>query len=206
MAMPATPSVIPKIANYAEAQAIDATNDFTVRWNAFSPQGPGAFIRLIISDELGNLVFLAPNPCVPRDLDPTATSIVIPANYFHPELNYTGQLQFGFNFYVSTNDVPQMVGYGAVLRNTSFALKAASAGGTVAPANFTGYRILPNGHPELNLFGSAGKIYNIHRTGSLASPTWSILSPVTMNASGTAVFEDTNTALTFPAFYRAVGN
>ena len=68
--MPATPTVIPKIANYAEAQAIDAIHDFTLHWNAFSPQGPGAFVWLIISDELGNLIFLAPNPCVPRALDP----------------------------------------------------------------------------------------------------------------------------------------
>jgi len=206
MALPATPAVIPKIANYAEAQAIDATNAFTLRWNAFSPQGPGAFIRLIISDELGNLVFLAPNPCVPRDLDPTATSIVIPANYFRPEVNYTGQLQFGLNFYVSTTDVPQMVGYGAVQQDTSFDLKAASAGGTAVPANFTSYRILSNGHPEFNLSASAGKIYSIQRAGTLTSPTWSILSPVTINASGTAVFEDTDPALTLPAFYRAVGN
>ncbi len=204
--MPATPAVIPKIANYAEAQAIDATQDFTLRWNTFSPQGPGAFITLIITDELGNLIFLAPNPCVPRTLDPTATSIVIPANYFQPELNYFGHLQFGLDFYSSTTDVPQMVGYGAVQRDTSFALKTGSASGTAVPANFTSYRVLPNGHPEFNLSGTAGKIYMIQRTGSLTSPSWSMLSPVTMNASGAAVFEDTNAALTFPAFYRAVGN
>jgi len=206
MTMPATPAAVPKILNYAEAQAIDATHDFTLQWNAFSPQGPGAFIRLIITDELGNLTFLAPNPCVPRALDPTATSIVIPANYFRPEVNYIGQLQFGLIFYNSITDVPQMAGYGAVQQNTSFALKAAGAGGPVVRANFTSYRVLPNGHPEFNFSGTAGKIYTIHRAGSLTNPTWSILSPVTMNASGTAVFEDTDAALSFPAFYRAVGN
>jgi len=206
MTMPATPSAVPKIVNYADAQAIDASHDFTLQWNAFSPQGPGAFIRLIITDELGNLTFLAPNPCVPRTLDPAATSIVIPANYFRPEVNYNGQLQFGLNFYNSITDVPQMAGYGAVQRNTSFALKAAGAGGPVARANFTSYRVLPNGHPEFNFSGTAGKIYTIHRTASLTSPSWSVLSPVTMSASGTAVFEDTDAALSFPAFYRAVGN
>jgi len=208
MALPATPATIPKIANYAEAQAIDATNDFTLQWNAFTPQGPGAFITLIITDELGTLIFLAPNPCVPRALDPTATSIVIPANYFRPELNYLGQLVFGLNFYSSTTDVPQMAGYGVVQRNTSFALKAASTGGagTAVPARFASYRVLPNGHPEFNLSGTAGKIYAIHRAGSLTNPTWSVLSPVTMNASGAAVFEDADAALKFPAFYRAVSN
>jgi hypothetical protein len=65
MTLPAAPASVPKIANYAEAQALDATHDFTLQWNSFSPQGPGAFIRLIITDELGKLIFLAPNPCVP---------------------------------------------------------------------------------------------------------------------------------------------
>jgi hypothetical protein len=206
MALPATPTIIPKIADYAEAQAIDATNDFTLQWNSFSPQGPGVFVRLIITDELGNLIFLAPNPCVPRALDPTATSIVIPANYFRPELNYLGQLQFGLNFYSSTTDVPQMVGYGAVQRDTSFALKASSACGTAVPAKITSHRVLPNCHPEFSFSGTAGKIYTIHRTGSLTSPTWSILNSVTMSASGTAVFKDIDATVKFPAFYRAVGN
>ena len=208
MAMPATPAVIPKIANYAEAQTIDAAKDFTLQWNSFSPQGPGAFIRLIITDERGNLVFMAPNPCLPRTLDPTATSIVIPVKYFSPAVNYQGQLQFGLNFYSSTIDVPQMVGYGAVQRNTSFTLKAAGADGTVTltPAKFTNYRVLANGHPEFNLSGTAGKIYTIQRAGNLTNPSWSALGPVTINASGTAVFEDTDAALKLPVFYRAFGN
>jgi hypothetical protein len=208
MALPATPAVIPKIANYAEAQAIDATNDFTLQWNSFSTQEPGAFIRLIITDELGNLIFQAPNPCVPRALDAAATSIVIPANYFAPDLNYQGLLQFGLNFYSSTTDVPQMVGYGAVQRNTSFALRTRGTGGsgTAVPARFTGFRVLPNGHPEFNLSGSAGKIYTIQRAGSLTNPAWSDLNPVTMNAAGAAVFEDADSALKFPVFYRAVSN
>ncbi|MBI2924076.1 MAG: Ig-like domain-containing protein [Verrucomicrobia bacterium] len=208
MAMPATPAVIPKIVNYAEAQTIDATKDFTLQWNSFSPQGPGAFIRLIISDELGNLIFMAPNPCVPRTLDPTATSIVIPANYFIPGVNYRGLIQFGLEFYNSITEVPQMAGYGAVQRSTSFALNTAgtNGGGAVAPARFTGYRVSANTRPEFNLSGTAGKMYTIQRTGSLTSPAWSALAPVTMNASGTAVFEDADATLKFPAFYRAVGN
>jgi hypothetical protein len=206
MVFPATPGIIPKIANYAEAQAINATNDFTLRWNSFSPQGAGAFITLIITDELGNLIFLAPNPCVPRALNPAATSIVIPAGYFHPEGSYLGQLVFGSVFYNSTTDVEQMAGYGAVQRSTSFSLKAAGGTSTAVAAQFTGYRLLPNGHPEFNLSGTAGKSYAIHRAGSLTNPAWSMLTPVTMNVAGTAVFEDTDAALRFPAFYRAVGN
>jgi hypothetical protein len=210
MAMPTTPATIPQITNYDEAQAIDPSGEFSLSWNAFNPQGPGAFIRLIITDELGQLTFMAPNPCVPRTLDPTATSVVVPTNYFRPGGIYLGQLVFGLNFYASTTDVPQMSGYGAVQRATSFPLKArgGSGGGTntIARAVFTSFRILPNGHPELNLAGTAGKNYSIQRAGGIPTSNWSPLGLVTMSASGTGVFEDTDATLSFPVFYRAVGD
>src|SRR5439155_8384073 len=99
MTMPPTPAVIPKIANYAEAQNIDATKDFTLRWNAFSIQAGTAIVRLLIADEFGNWIFLAPNACVPGTLDPAATSIVIRANYLRPGFYYQGFLVFSLNFY-----------------------------------------------------------------------------------------------------------
>lgn len=217
MTMPATPATIPRITTYDAAQEIDPASDFTLQWNPFAPQGPGAFIRLIITDEFGKLIFMAPNPCVPRTLDPAATSIVIPTNHFRAGVNYQGLLVFGFNFYNSTNDVPQMVGYGLVQRSTTFTLKSKGAGSTggnggggntntVAPAMFTSFRVLANGHPQLNLSGSGGKNYMIQRAGSLPASSWNSLGSVTMNASGTGIFEDIDTALKFPAFYRAVEN
>ena len=207
MNVPATPASIPMIANYAEAQAIDAAQNFTLRWNSFTPQGPGAFLNVIISDEFGNLIFQAPNPCVPRTLAPTATSVVIPANYFKPGLSYNGLLSFGVNFYSSTSAVPQMAGYGAVQRTTSFTLMTAGGTGNgTAPATFTSYRVLANGHPQFSLSGTAGKSYTIQRAGTLTNPNWMMAGTVTMNASGNATFEDSTSGLTFPAFYRAVGN
>ena len=205
MTIPETPPSIPQIQNYDEAQAINGTNSFTLTWNSFTPQCPGAFIRLIITDSLGHLVFLAPNPCVPRDLSPMATSIVIPANYFGAGVDYLGSLQFGCNFYNSTSDVPQMAGYGAVQRVTTFSLKAASSGsGTATPARFTHFQLLPNGHPFFQLSGTAGKNYMIQRAGSLRNPVWTPLDSVMMDASGAAAFEDTDAALVFPAFYRVM--
>ncbi len=123
MTLPATPAVIPKIANYAEAQNINATKDFTLRWNPFGTQPTAVVVRLVIIDEFGNRIFMAPNPCVPRTLDPAATSIVIPANYLRPGFNYQGLLVFGLNFYNSTTDVAQMTGFGVIQRTTTFSLK-----------------------------------------------------------------------------------
>ncbi|MSU61606.1 MAG: hypothetical protein EXS31_04275 [Pedosphaera sp.] len=208
MTMPATPTAIPRIVNYDEAQAIDAATDFTLKWNPFTPQGSGAFITLIITDERGNLIFLAPNPCVPRTLDPTATSIVIPTKHFHSGSTYVGLLVFGLNFYNSITDVSQMAGYGTVQSTTTFPLKTTDPNGTVPllPAKFTNYRVLPNGNPEFNLLGTAGKIYTLQRANKVTSQNWNPLGPVTMDAAGMAVFEDTDSGLRSPAFYRAVGN
>jgi len=59
MTLPVTPAVIPKIANYAGAQTIDATKDFTLQWNSFSTQAGTAVVRLVITDEFGDRIFLA---------------------------------------------------------------------------------------------------------------------------------------------------
>jgi hypothetical protein len=205
--MPPTPSIIPKILNYDAAQNIDPTKDFVLQWNAFSPLPAGAFITVVITDDQAGLVFLAPNICLNRTLDPSATSISIPTNYFTAGKKYNGEIIFGSIFYTSTTDVAQMVGSGIVERMTSFTLQAGSSGVvTIDPARFTGYRLLPNGHPQLDLTGTPNKPYTIIRTGDINSLIWNSLPAVTMSAGGTATFEDTDPTLSLPAYYRAVGN
>ncbi len=205
MEMPATTPTIPRIVNFDGAQSIDPAQEFTLQWDAFSPVPAGAFIQLTITDEIGNLIFIAPNLCIPRPLEPTDTSIVIPTNYFRAGVAYLGHLTFGFTFYSSNMEVPQMAGYGVIQRSTAFPLKAKSEGTVIPPAraNFTTFRRLSNGHPEFNLSGTAGKNYRIERTSNLSTRIWASLGTLTMSAGGTAVFEDTNATL--PAFYRAVG-
>lgn len=206
MAVADMPAVAPQILNYSAGQTIDASKEFTLQWNAFTPQPPGAFIRLIVSDLLGHLVFMAPNPCIPRDLSPSATSITIPTNYLSAGASYQAQLSFGVMFYNAT-DTNGMVGYGGVQKTTLFSLTATNgAVVTIDPARFTAYRVLANGHPEMTVSGTPNKTYTIIRTGTLLNPVWATLNPITMNSAGTAVFEDADTSLQFPAYYRAVGN
>jgi hypothetical protein len=148
---------------------------------------------------------MAPNFCVPRALDPAATSIVIPTNYFKADSTYQAQLMFGMQFYEGT-DAAGMVGYGAAQRITSFELKTSGASVVIAAARFTGFRLLSSGHPEMNLSGTPNKIYVIERSGSLLNAVWNSLGSVTMTGTGTGVFEDSDASLQFPAYYRAVGN
>ncbi|HAB17043.1 MAG TPA: hypothetical protein PLX89_23565 [Verrucomicrobiota bacterium] len=102
----------------------------------------------------------------------------------------------------------ECVGFGVVQRTTAFTVKFAGTG-TATRASFVGFRLLPNGHPGLRLTGTAGKVYTIQRVGNLDSPTGNSVGPATMNASGAsgaAVFEDTDSGLTFPAFSLSLSN
>lgn len=205
MTMPAATLPVPKIANFNEAQAVNAAQDFTLRWNAFTGAGAQDYISVTVTDANGNLLFQAPNPCVPRELPVTATSTVIPANALQTDKTYRGTLLFGRMFYSSTNAVPEMGGFGGRARSTEFTVKTGT-GGAAGQARFTGYRLLPNGNPQMDLTGTPGASYTIQRTGNVGSANWTSAGTATMNASGLAVFEDTQAGKVFPLFYRAVGN
>ncbi|MCC7376493.1 MAG: Ig-like domain-containing protein [Verrucomicrobiales bacterium] len=206
MTIPAAWPSVPKILNFTEAQAVNAGQAFTLQWNAFTGgAAPNDFISLTISSGT-NIVFSAPDPCVPRDLAVTATSIVIPAGTFVSNVVYTASLNFARQFYVSTNAVPNMGGFGSISRSTEFTIKTTGPLSNVTAAKFVAYRVLPNGNPELTITGTAGRAYSIERAGNLGSPVWRAVGTATPNAGGTAVFEDAQAGTARPIFYRAVAN
>lgn len=206
MAVPATWPPVPKILNFTEAQAVNASQAFTLQWNPFTGgAAPNDFMSLTINSGT-NIVFNAPDFCVPRELAVTATSIVLPAGTLTSNTVYTASLNYARQFYVSTDAVPNMAGYGAISRSTEFTIKTTGPLSNVTPARFVGYRLLPNGNPELNITGTAGRAYSIERAGNLGSPVWRSVGTVTPNGAGTAVFEDTQAGSARPIFYRAVAN
>jgi hypothetical protein len=141
---------------------------------------------------------------VPRELPVTATSVVIPANTFKAGGVYEASLGFSRIFYFSTNAVPDMVGSGAISRNTRMTLST-GGGGPATPARFVSYELLPNGNPQLTLTGTAGRAYRIERTGSLTPPaSWVTAGTANMGVAGVAVFEDAQAGKVLPLFYRAV--
>lgn len=206
IALPANTVPVPKISNFGAAQNVIATADFTLQWNGFATLSGGEHISLNISDSAGNIIFTAPDPCVPRDLQPSAKSIVIPANTLLPGRSYTGSLNLGRNFYSNTNAVPQMYGFGDLIRTTEFTITSSSGGVVTGPATLATPQLLQNGNPEFHLSGTAGKTYNILRAGSVNASQWLIVGTVTMDVTGGAVFEDSQVGTVFPLFYKAVGN
>ncbi|MDH7502888.1 MAG: Ig-like domain-containing protein [Verrucomicrobiota bacterium] len=149
MNMPASKPPVPKILNYDEARAVNASQDFTLRWNQFTGAGADDSISLIVSATNGAVVFRAPDLCVPRPLPVTATSIVIPANTFKSNATYSAGLTFHRTGFSSTNAVPDMAGSSGVGISTRFTIKTGT-GSSAARARFTQSRLLPNGNPEFD--------------------------------------------------------
>lgn len=203
MTLNATQPPVPKIQNFTQAQSINAAADFTLQWGGFTGAGADDHISLLIGDGLGNVVFQAPDPCAPRDLATSATSIVIPAGTLQPNQTYSGSLSFMHLFYLSTNSIPNMAGYGQQLRETTF--NVSTAGNSVAAAaTLSAYRVLPNGNPQFTITGTASRTYVIQRTHVLPAQSWTNVGNVTLDSAGHAIYEDTQAGKVFPLYYRVV--
>lgn len=204
MNVPATRPPVPKIINFEATQSWDATQPFTLQWTPFVGATGNDQLFLVISDDSGDVVFQAPDFCVPRELPLNATSLVIPANTLSANETYTAQLYFTKSFYFSTNTVPDMSGFGGIESQTSFLIETTPGGGTAIPATLTSWEVLPSGALNLQVSGSAGKTYPVQRTTSLSSPSWQGIGNVTLNASGSGTFQDTPPAAGQAYFYRAL--
>lgn len=200
---------VPKVANYTEAQSVNAAQNFTLRWNAFTGvSGQDAISLVVVNTNSGVVVFQAPDLCVPRELPATATSIVIPAGTLASSQTYLATLTFNRVGYSQTNAVPQMAGFGGLARSTEFTIKTGSGGGPGpgVAARFTAWRLLPNGNPELTFTGTPAHAYTVQRATRLNAPDWTNAGTLTTDATGKAVFEDAQPGKQMPLFYRALTN
>jgi hypothetical protein len=207
MNMPAANVPVPKIINFADAQAVNANLNFNLQWNPFTGAGANDHLSLVISDAQSGVVFEAPDLCVPRELPVTATSVILPAGTLQMDKTYHASLTFMRTFYFVTNAVPSMAGFGALSKSTEFTVKTGTGGGGGgAPARFTGYRLLPGGETEMDLTGTTAASYTIQRTSNLLLQGWQPVGVVIMDAAGKTTFRDTDGGKIMPLFYRAVTN
>ena len=195
---------VPKVVNYDAAQSVAAAEDFTLRWNAFSNATTNDLISLFLYNEEDEVVFQAPEFCIPRRLVATDTSIVIPSETLQPNRTYNAQLLFGKFFYSSTNAVPEMSGYGFRIRTTRFTVKTGTGGTPGEPPVLSGARVLASGKTAFDLIGVAGRTYGIQRADSVDAASWPEVGTVVANGSGVAVYEDSQVLGAAPRFYRAV--
>lgn len=123
---------VPHVANYTAAQTVDPNADFTLQWDAYPSPTSFDTISLTLSDST-NMVFHAPDKCIPINLDATATSIVIPKGTFQEGITYTGSLQF---FHLTSTNIALLPGgppgMSGISRTTKF--KLITTGGATLPA------------------------------------------------------------------------
>lgn len=135
----------PHISNYDAAQSIDATQPFTLQWDAFSGGGGPGFISV----DIGNNVFQTPTPGHPGVLTSSATSVVIPPNTLQPGTNYDATVTF-YEYLVNSNKTYATIADRATL--TQFSLGTSSGGGgTVSPPQISGSGKAGNGSFNLTV-------------------------------------------------------
>lgn len=99
----------PHISNFPAAQAIRASEAFTLSWDAFAGATSDDFIILSISDESGSVVETPP-PGLPGALDATVTSYEIPADTLEVGKRYRCELGFYKSSDIRTGDVTDTTG------------------------------------------------------------------------------------------------
>jgi hypothetical protein len=120
---------VPRLVNFAELSSMNATQDFTLNFSAFTGATGIDGINIEISGDEGQGEFRAPDFCVPRFLPNTATSVVIPANTFKSGQTYRGSISFS-RFTYNTNAIPTAPFLSGETARTSFEF---TIGGTSTP-------------------------------------------------------------------------
>lgn len=83
---------VPRVSNFGAAQTINASQNFTLTWDAFSGGTSGDFIQVIIQDEFNNTVLESDGPG--EGLDGTDTQFTIAANSLEAGKRYHVELMF----------------------------------------------------------------------------------------------------------------
>lgn len=190
---------IPTINNLTAGQSINPDANFTLRWDPFSGATAQNGIFLTITEEGNGVVFVAPEPCIPRILNPTDTSIVIPAGTFKSGKTYNATLSFSTFTDQDNSGFPGTPGSASLSKDTTFILRTTGQTQQPPAPRFTLLSLRPTGAAHLRLEGQAGVNYQIE--GSFDLITW---VPVT-TTGGAAIFDfdDNEASFSNQRFYRA---
>jgi hypothetical protein len=114
----------PHITNFVAAQSVNATQAFTLGWEAFVGGTSTDYVNVVI----GNNVWKTPEPGTAGALNGTATSVTIPANSLQANSNYTATI--GFYHYVGVSNANYMT---QASRATGTEFNLSTAGGNAQP-------------------------------------------------------------------------
>jgi hypothetical protein len=193
----------PTLTNYAAAQAIDPTRDFTLYWTPFAGGSSHDYISVAVSAPSLGTVFQTAQFGCPDALDGTASSVVIPAGTLVVDQSYTADITFVQEFTVDTNStagVARLAGSEAETHATI------STAGSVPALTLGNPALLPGGGLSFDLPTTPGVYYTIQFNPDLSNPSgWS--SILTTDAVGSSLtFSNPPPAGASPGFYRAFHN
>ena len=195
LSAPASQPAAPHVANYAAAQAVNASQNFTLTWDAFSGGTAADYVYVTV----GNNVFATASPGVSGALPGTATSVVIPAGRLQAGSNYTASVGF-YRASWSTNASYVAGTYRGTL--TEFSL--VTTGGVVVHPTL-GKVSLSGGKVGFDVSASSSVAFTVEYATSLAPANWQSLITTNM-AGGTLRLIDPRPMTDKAVFYRVKVN
>jgi len=177
---PGQETPVPVVSNFQALQNFDPTQPLTIQWTAFAGAGQNDGIMLEIHEKDGPTVFFAPNPCEMIELNPSDTSITIPAGTFTAETTYELSLTFARRTHVGEDTLEDYAEFAGINRTTRLTIGAPDAGpGT---AHLTRLDLEQNGAVRLTVEGTINSDIPATIEGSTDLRTWEPVTTVTRAA------------------------
>jgi len=187
----------PQILNLPALQSADAGADVVVQWNGFT--GAGASDSISFTLTLGSeLIYSAPDPCIPIVLEKTATSITLPKGLLVAGQTYDASLRYSHITY-DTNSIPDIIGFAAVTKDVNFTM-VTRGGVSGNPVQFSAPTI-SNGKFTCEITCSPGQTFTIESSPTMLPGSWQTLQ--TTNATGNKVQFIDSRPLGDREYYRA---
>lgn len=156
----------PQVINFDAAQAVDATQSFTVNWHAFNSGTSADIIQLVVGND-----FKTPVDGSPGMLNGLATSLIIPANRLRAATNYVATLCF-IRLTATTNSIGGYYTTAERVSTTDFPLVTIGGGTPGGRPGLTNFALLGGTLLQFDLLGSAGQSVTLEWSETLLTNGW----------------------------------
>jgi hypothetical protein len=190
----------PELTNLPDAQRIDATRDFQLRWASLDGTALD-IVQVLVTDASSNLWFSSAAPFQDGALNGTHTAVIIPAGQLPPGRALDGHLTIARPGLPNTNTYPGAIGIAALAKDTAFTLATLPAVPPVLEVQST------NNQPfRLGFAGESNRVYYITATTNLGAAVtnrahWLRLA-TTHSPTGKGVFADPESPAIPARWYR----
>jgi hypothetical protein len=192
----------PQLSNLAALSSFNPAADFTFQWSPFTGASGNDSIYFEVHDQVGTS-FSAPDPCIPRTLANTATSIVVPKNTFGGSAIEGGSLNFDKFLILDTNSVPNFAVGAYVTKDTEFKTGSSTGGGGGQPPQLLNLSRMANGSVQFQVQATVGVNLVVEAKNNLQDATWQTIPTGAVDASGLLQVTDPGAVGQPHRFYRA---